>query len=404
MNKQKKRNAGRKLFYLIAAWTALSIVLFLFLVWFWGDMKPWSRGWLQKKTQDSVEVMQPTTPSDPLSSPSARSEIIEKSDHIPSNGAALDIARITLTIIGGIGAVGYLVIKFRERASAELEESRLDQREAETKLLAAVEQLGSGSPQVRIAGVYALADVADRYQGSYRQRVVDILCGYLRTERGCREPAVEEDIKNMVVVNGSKCLHTDGPVESTVLTVLAQHLRQAREGAGEQDVVIQEVENDQLWCDCTLDLHGAVLVEHLDLRNATINSFINFSGTQFLGPATFLSSRLYQANFWNSDFHDIAIFGGVHFYSKTMFCETRFHEYVDFDRAGFEGVVNFDEAEFRCDANFSNTYFGGKSTFKEAKFNQEIKDDGRAIVLPEGVPLNPETGLPWGASWVQFAD
>lgn len=36
---------------------------------------------------------------------------------------------------------------------------------------------------MRIAGVYALADVADTYEGPYHQRVVDILCGYLRTDR-----------------------------------------------------------------------------------------------------------------------------------------------------------------------------------------------------------------------------
>lgn len=76
--------------------------------------------------------------------------------------------KVSLTMIGGIGAVGYLVIKYRERAGVE-------HNEADVKLLSAVQQLGSDSPQVRIAGVYSLADLADTYGSSYHQRVVNIL-------------------------------------------------------------------------------------------------------------------------------------------------------------------------------------------------------------------------------------
>lgn len=132
----------------------------------------------------------------------------------------LERIKTSLTVIGGIGAIGYLVIKFRER-------SALERSEADEKLVRAVQQLGDTSPQVRIAGVYALADVADTYEGPYHQRVVDILCGYLRTDRL---------LKN---ANGETCYATnkdgtldydrpispDGPVESAVLSIIANHLR-----------------------------------------------------------------------------------------------------------------------------------------------------------------------------------
>ena len=88
----------------------------------------------------------------------------------------MDRIKVTLTALGGVGAVGYLVIKYRERAA-------LERSEADEKLVRAVQQLGDPSPQVRIAGVYALADVTDTYGGPYHQCVVDILCGYLRTDR-----------------------------------------------------------------------------------------------------------------------------------------------------------------------------------------------------------------------------
>ena len=79
---------------------------------------------------------------------------------------SLDRIKVTLTALGGVGAVGYLVIKYRERAA-------LERGEADEKLVRAVQQLGDASPQVRIAGVYALADVADTYEGPYHQRVVE---------------------------------------------------------------------------------------------------------------------------------------------------------------------------------------------------------------------------------------
>lgn len=126
-----------------------------------------------------------------------------------------------LTTIGGIGGTGYLVIKYRERASAE-------RAEAEEKLLSAVQQLGSESLQVRIAGVYALADVADTYRGDYRQRVVNILCGYLRTWRGTWETVA--DVEGDADESATKKVYVshDGAVESTVLEVLSRHLRKRR--------------------------------------------------------------------------------------------------------------------------------------------------------------------------------
>lgn len=70
-----------------------------------------------------------------------------------SDAGVLEVVKVVLTTLGGIGAVGYLVIKYRERAAAE-------SSVADTRLLAAVTQLGDPTPQVRIAGVYGLGHVS----------------------------------------------------------------------------------------------------------------------------------------------------------------------------------------------------------------------------------------------------
>jgi hypothetical protein len=43
----------------------------------------------------------------------------------------------------------------------------------------AADQLGSGKPAVRLAGVYAMAGLADDWEEN-RQTCVDVLCAYLR--------------------------------------------------------------------------------------------------------------------------------------------------------------------------------------------------------------------------------
>jgi len=45
---------------------------------------------------------------------------------------------------------------------------------------AAAAQLGDHDVAVRIAGVYAMAGVADESTGLRRQQCIDVLCGYLR--------------------------------------------------------------------------------------------------------------------------------------------------------------------------------------------------------------------------------
>ena len=170
------------LFCAIVSWIIIAIIAYTLLSAIWGYGHGWSRilaGWRIGATHDP-----------------------------------LDRIKVTLTALGGVGAVGYLVIKYRERAA-------LERGEADEKLVRAVQQLGDPSPQVRIAGVYALADVADTYEGPYHQRVVDILCGYLRTDRllkdanGDTRYATNDD----GTLNYDQPLSEDGAVESTAITI-----------------------------------------------------------------------------------------------------------------------------------------------------------------------------------------
>ena len=300
------------LFGVILVWVVLALVVFTVLGWLWGEGPLWSGRWMTNWRGAGA------------------------------GAGPLEVVKVSLTTIGGIGGTGYLVIKYRERASAERAERDAEQEQAGQRLLSAVQQLGSGSPQVRIAGVYSLASVADTYRGEYRQRVVSILCGYLRTQRGewriidSEQDGPEGPSEDRVYVSH------DGAVESTVLEVLIRHLRKRCEKKKHREAVTQLVEDDQLWCDCTIDLHGAFLTEIADFRGATFTNDANFSGANFKA----------RANFQDATFTNDANFSGANFKARANFWDATFTDHAYFSGATFTNHAYFSGATFTNHAYF----------------------------------------------------
>jgi len=90
------------------------------------------------------------------------------------NATSIDVLKVAFTAVAGVGGAVALVVAYRHQN--DLEQSRFVERFG-----AAAAQLGSLDPAVRIAGVYAMAGVADEsITFSRRQQCIDVLCGYLR--------------------------------------------------------------------------------------------------------------------------------------------------------------------------------------------------------------------------------
>ena len=325
------------LFGVILVWVVLALVVFTVLGWLWGEGPLWSwQRWLTNWRGAGA------------------------------GAGSLDLVKVSLTTIGGIGGTGYLVIKYRERASAE-------RADAEQRLLSGVQQLGSGSPQVRIAGVYSLADAADTYRGEYRQRVVSILCGYLRTQRGEWRTIVNEQDGPEQSSEEKVYVSPDGAVESTVLEVLVRHLRKRREKTKHREAVTQLVENDQLWCDCTIDLHDAVLTEIANFQGTTFNH-ANFQGTNFTNNANFQGTTFNHANFQGTTFNH-ANFQGTTF-NHANFQGTNFTNNADFGGATFTNNANFRGATFTNNAYFGGATFNRYADFRGATFTNNANFRG----------------------------
>ena len=358
------------LFGVILVWVVLALVVFTVLGWLWGEGPLWSwQRWLTNWRGAGAKAN------------------------------PLDVVKVSLTTIGGIGGTGYLVIKYRERASAERAERDAEQDRAEQRLLSGVQQLGSGSPQVRIAGVYSLADVADTHRGEYRQRVVSILCGYLRTQRGEWRTIVNEQDGPEQSSEEKVYVSHDGAVESTVLEVLVRHLRKRCEKTKHREAVTQLVEDDQLWCDCTIDLHDAVLTEIADFRGATFNRYADFRGATFNRYANFRGATFNRyANFQDATFNRDADFWGATFTNVADFLGATFNRYADFWGATFNRYADFGGATFTNVADFLGATFTNSANFLGATFSRSAPPRG---LPPEQVD---EDGLPHGARWADADD
>ena len=327
---QKRKAAGRwckewmgrlPLFAAIAIWAVLGIIAFLLAMWWLGRVPFWQ---LKLDPRKQAE----------------------------------NIVKIALTLVGGVGAVAYLVIKYQERQQAGRAEKREKDRAVDTKVQDAINQLGSDKASTRIAGVYALTDIADRYKDSYRQRVVDILCGYLRSDRSSYAP----DRSRQPVWDASghfvESVASDEAVESTILSVMHDRLRKERKDETGETIVRQTVDDDQLWCACTFDLHEATFHEAVDLTDSTFERDAAFYGTKFERNADFRGAHFTG----DVDFRGATFAGGAYFDGATFAGD------ADFGWAHFTGDADFDEATFTRGAYFCGAHFTGDADFGWADF------------------------------------
>ena len=309
------------LFPTILIWEVLAIAAFSLLAYLWGDWAIW--------------------------------ESLTGAGNDPS-----EIVKIALTTVGGLGAVGYIVIRYRDSQASKRAEERELSRMVDDKMQAAINQLGAEQASTRIAGVYALAEIADTHHGGqhngsrpdddYRQRIVDILCGYLRSDR---ERCITDE-------NGKK--HKDGnydkAVESTIIAVIRKHLQ--RDDQGNQ-AVTQTLEDDQLWCACSLDLHGAHIHETFDLSGATIQTSMNCDNVQFHGGARFRNCIIQHGSFIGATITGTWFIGatitGTRFDGATI-TDTRFDGATITDTQ-FDGATITD-TQFD-DATITDTWFTG---------------------------------------------
>jgi hypothetical protein len=224
------------------------------------------------------------------------------------------------------------------------------------RYVTAADQIGNDSVLVRLAGVNAMAQLADEWEAK-REACVDVLAAYLRLPQR-RTPHVDE------------LDAADGEVRLTVQRLIAEGFKNKKVAGGSK------------WPGMTLNLRGAVLhdfrMPHTNLERAL------FRGTKFTGSTTFIGSTFRDADFVSAAFEGPITFSSCIF-TRVNFARTTFNKDVRFKRTSFTGMISFasakflgnlilDEAESKRPIAFSKTEFS-RHPVREAKgYKVTIKD------------------------------
>jgi hypothetical protein len=311
---------------------------------------------------------------------------------IAASVGVLTVAATVAVQISGRRATSRDTQKAFEEQRNQLDRTLAEQR-ARTlneRFAAAAGQLGSDKPpEVRLAGVYAMAGLADDWEEN-RQTCVDVLCGYLRMPY---EPDPDE-------APGPKRLafRASREVRHTVIRVITAHLQATAPVS---------------WQGLDFDFTGVVF-DGGDFTDARFSDgIVLFSGAEFSGGgvsfygAKFSGGQVYfsgagftggRVNFRAAEFSGGEVsfcdakfsggrvdFRGTQFVgSPVSFVQAMFSGgTVDFDRAEFSGgEVYFRAAEFSgSEVDFSRARFsGGKVDFSRARFSGGKVDFSRVRV------------------------
>ena len=307
--------------------------------------------------------------------------------------AYLDIVKIVLAVVAGLGGVVALVVAYRRQRTGEQAERREHARlkNERTRLLnerfdIASEKLGNDKPAVRLAGVHAMANLADDWDESEgRQMCIDVLCSYLRMSdtSGTIRPAhhddepAEEAPSLDAAARPLKELKDDRETRHTILRTIAAHLR--KDGTNVS------------WSGHDFDLRGITMDRDLDFTGAEFQSgkldftdthvaggTLQFQDAQFSGgEVLFEDARFSGGRVWfgGTQFSDgIVWFAGTQFSgANVLFGDARFSGgHVWFGDAQFSGgTVGFPRAQFSGGTVwFSGALFsGGAVGFSGAQFS-----------------------------------
>ena len=140
----------------------------------------------------------------------------------PALHDTVGILQLVFASVAGAGALVALIVAYRRQKVAEADSSHDRTRVFNERFTTIAAQLGDDKPAVRLAGVHAMAGLADDWKAN-RQTCIDVLCAYLRLPHE-PDPGEEAPAPERLAFRASR------EVRRTVIRVIATHLRPEARG------------------------------------------------------------------------------------------------------------------------------------------------------------------------------
>lgn len=323
----------------------------------------------------------------------------------------LNVIKIAFAVAAGSGGVIALMIAYRRQRVTEEENVRSghahlreERRLLNERFASAAAQLGHEKSAVRLAGVYAVASLADDWS-EQRQTCIDVLCAYVRMpyrqndelaaqyveEKQVRDTIMRVISRHLIQEPGWRGCNfdlsgatMDGFLLSGIIVDRGTTIDFNRARFIEGRNMIQRlslIEGTISFWDCEV-LGGSIEIYASDLaggtlwfRNARIKGgFVSFAGVSYGGPGGEETS-VHRTSISGAriDFGDSEVCGGRLSFDqsdfsggKVWFQGCKFTSgSVSFDKSSFlDGVVNFDDAMFT----------GAEVTFRQSEISPRVVD------------------------------
>ena len=221
----------------------------------------------------------------------------------PALKDTISVLQLVFATVAGAGALVALIVAYRRQKIAEADSVHDRTRVFNERFTTIAAQLGDAQPAVRLAGVHAMAGLADDWKQN-RQTCVDVLCAYLRLPH---DPAPSDQADPAE----RTAYRANWEVRHTIIRLVGAHLRP---GAAVS------------WQGLNFDFTGVVF-DGGDFAGARFPSgIVLFTAARFSGG---------QVDFVGAEFSGgTVIFGHAKFSGST----------VNFSSAEFSGsTVNFAE-------------------------------------------------------------
>ena len=248
----------------------------------------------------------------------------------PALKDTVSVLQLVFATVAGAGALVALIVAYRRQKITEADSAHDRTRVFNERFTTIAALLGDAQPAVRLAGVHAMAGLADDWKQN-RQTCVDVLCAYLRLPYD-PDPGDQAGQAERTAYRASR------EVRHTIIRLITAHLRPGATAS---------------WQGRNFDFTGVVFDGG------------DFSGAEFSGgTVTFESARFSGGT---------VTFGGAEFSgSEVSFTGAEFAGGgVSFTGAGFSGSeVSFARAGFSgSEVSFGGARFAdGMVTFGAAEF------------------------------------
>lgn len=262
------------------------------------------------------------------------SEITSPLRSSPDDQTMLEVIRLAFYAVAGIGGVVALTVAYRRQRLNESTEEREQTKLFNERFTAAAEQLASGHAANRLAGVYAVAALADDWDAG-RQTCVSVMCAYLRMPY---EPPPARENRTSESLDDLQPVLEERLVRHTVADVIGERLR-------EQPVP------GKTWHECDFDFTGANL-DGGNFARACFNGQVSFAFAKFATRAVNSAEAEFQGP---TRFNNITVAGGHVFFDKVRFCNVT----VFSDISMSSGGLHFRGTQFLNDTSFARSKFEG---------------------------------------------